>query len=252
MAKQESFIKLTGKLGDVVFYKNKDGYFAKTKGGASRERILKEEGFACTRENIAEFSSASTVVGQLKSAIRPTILRCTADRLHGRLSNLLNRILKSDPESDRGKRTLAKGDWSQAKGFELNPKAKFSNAVKTVYRLEKSENTWTVRFADLKVDRDIQLPQAATHVRFYLLACKFGNPDNPVSPPFRHRESEPIPIESGSRELLLETTLPDGDHEFFAVVLGLEFLILSGPMEFEVGRKKFNAAQVVEAGVVLP
>lgn len=39
MAKQKGIIKLTGKIGDLSFYKSKDGYLAREKGGVDGERI---------------------------------------------------------------------------------------------------------------------------------------------------------------------------------------------------------------------
>ncbi|MBT0810908.1 hypothetical protein KIH41_06395 [Litoribacter ruber] len=249
MAKQEGLIKLTGKLGEVVFYKNKDGYFAKTKGGASRERILKEAGFARTRENMAEFGSAASMVSQLKLALWPGSLRCAPNKLHSRLSSVLNRILKSDPENSRGERTLLKGGWDLMRNFQFNDKSKFSNVVKVKPRIERTEQTWKVSFSQLRAAGDLQLPSAATHLRFFLLATKFGPLGENDSPPSNLTESHTIPVESLPIDLELAAELPDGDFAFYAIALGVEFLICSGPEEFEVGRRKFDAAYVVEAGV---
>ena len=55
MAKQEGLIKLKGTVGDLSFYKTKDGHLARMKGGVDAERIKNDPAFERTRENGAEF-----------------------------------------------------------------------------------------------------------------------------------------------------------------------------------------------------
>ena len=39
MARQSGIIKLKGTIGDITFYKSKDGYLARQKGGVDKERF---------------------------------------------------------------------------------------------------------------------------------------------------------------------------------------------------------------------
>ncbi|MBK9719767.1 MAG: hypothetical protein IPO85_20070 [Saprospiraceae bacterium] len=39
MGRQIGLIKISGKFNDLSFYKSKDGYIVRTKGGASKARI---------------------------------------------------------------------------------------------------------------------------------------------------------------------------------------------------------------------
>ena len=45
MARQKGIIKLQGTIGDVSFYKSKDGYLAREKGGVDGERIKNDPAF---------------------------------------------------------------------------------------------------------------------------------------------------------------------------------------------------------------
>ncbi len=45
MARQRSIIKLDGTIGGITFYKSKDGYLAKEKGGIPAERIRTDPAF---------------------------------------------------------------------------------------------------------------------------------------------------------------------------------------------------------------
>ena len=51
MARQVGIIKLEGGIGDISFYKTKDGHLARTKGGVDGKRIANDPAFQRTREN---------------------------------------------------------------------------------------------------------------------------------------------------------------------------------------------------------
>jgi len=60
MARQKSILKLQGTIGGISFYKSKDGYLAREKGGVDASRIANDPGFARTRENGAEFGNSAS------------------------------------------------------------------------------------------------------------------------------------------------------------------------------------------------
>ncbi len=60
MARQTGIIKIKGKIGDLSFYKTKDGHLAREKGGVEGDRIKNDPAYARTRENNAEFGSSAT------------------------------------------------------------------------------------------------------------------------------------------------------------------------------------------------
>jgi hypothetical protein len=71
MAKQSSYIKLEGTIGDLSFYKNRDSnYIARRKGGVTKDRLLNDPRFERTRENMKEFSRAASAAKFLKNAFR--------------------------------------------------------------------------------------------------------------------------------------------------------------------------------------
>src|SRR5690554_3121658 len=105
MARQKGIIKLTGKIGDLSFYKSKDGYLA--------------------RENGSEFGLAATSGKTLRDAFRPLMMRAADNRITSRLTRLMSDIRKLDTTSDRGKRSVAVAIQNQPakdmlKGFNFN------------------------------------------------------------------------------------------------------------------------------------
>jgi hypothetical protein len=57
MARQKGLIKLDGTIGGITFYKSKDGYLAREKGGVCADRIANDPNFqrtVKTVKNLAE------------------------------------------------------------------------------------------------------------------------------------------------------------------------------------------------------
>ena len=69
MAKLRSLIKVEGTLDDLTFYKGKEGYLVRTKGGVSANRIKSDPAFARTRENGSEFGHCATSGKILRRAV---------------------------------------------------------------------------------------------------------------------------------------------------------------------------------------
>ncbi|MBN7814709.1 hypothetical protein [Algoriphagus pacificus] len=100
MAKQAGYIKLEGTMGDLTFYKNRDGKFiARRKGGVSKKRIQNDPRFQRTRENLKEFAVAASSAKFLKNAFREIELKSNGGKLHNRLYSTAMKVVKSDPVS---------------------------------------------------------------------------------------------------------------------------------------------------------
>lgn len=59
---------MAGELGDISFYKSKDGYMARGKSSVSGDRIRNDAAFERTRENAREFGRASRAGKLLRTA----------------------------------------------------------------------------------------------------------------------------------------------------------------------------------------
>lgn len=143
MARQKGIIKLTGKIGDLSFYKSKDGYLAREKGGVDGERIKKDPAFARTRENGSEFGLAATSGKTLRDAFRPLMMRAADNRITSRLTRLMSQIRKLDTTSDRGKRSVGVAIQNQPakdmlKGFNFNVRSMLNAILYRPYTLDTS------------------------------------------------------------------------------------------------------------------
>ncbi len=120
MATQKSIIKLKGTLQDITFYKSKDGYIVREKGGIDGKRIATDPVFQRTRENGSEFGRAATSAKVLRMAFRSLAIHASDSNLISRLQRLMMKVLQADTISVRGLRNVIDGEAELLSGFEFN------------------------------------------------------------------------------------------------------------------------------------
>ena len=129
MAKQKGIIKLEGTIGDITFYKSKDGFLAKGKGGIPADRIANDPNFQRTRENGSEFGRAGKAGKVLRNAIR-ALLQNASDRLVvSRLTTQMVKVIQEDVTNTRGLRNVIDGEAELLEGFEFNINGKLGTTL---------------------------------------------------------------------------------------------------------------------------
>lgn len=181
MARQTSFIKLEGTMGDVTFYKGQNGSFARQKGGIDKAKILNDPNFQRVRENLAEFARAAAVSNILKGAFREIILRSKDLRTHNRLYTLAVKVVKSDLVSKRGQREFMLGDHGLMEEFQFNINATWNSTVFAKYLPQNTDTEVAVAFETFIPGVKIARPTGATDARFFLVACAV-NPEEKIQP----------------------------------------------------------------------
>lgn len=110
MAKLKGILKIEGTLGDITFYKGKDGdYVAKTKSGVSKKQIEKDPAFARTRENGSEFGSVAHSGKLIRLGSSVLINKAKESTLNNRLVQILTKVKNLDVVPIRGSRQVAVG-----------------------------------------------------------------------------------------------------------------------------------------------
>src|SRR5690606_1042535 len=133
MARQKGIIKLKGTIGDITFYKSKDGYLAREKGGIDANRIANDPAFQRTRENGAEFGRAGKAGRLLRTALRPLLLNSADSRMVSRLTQRMVKVIKADQVSVRGQRNVIDGEAELLFGFEFNIRGKLGTTLYAPY-----------------------------------------------------------------------------------------------------------------------
>ncbi|MBP2283079.1 hypothetical protein H4V97_001397 [Flavobacterium sp. CG_23.5] len=129
MARQKGIIKLKGTIGDITFYKTKDGHLAREKGGIEASRIASDPAFQRTRENGAEFGRAGKAGKTLRTAFRTLLLNTADNRMVSRLTQSMIKVIQADLVNERGLRNVIDGEAELLAGFEFNIGGKLGTSL---------------------------------------------------------------------------------------------------------------------------
>jgi hypothetical protein len=168
MAQQESIIKLKGKIGDLTFYKTKDGYQARQAKGVDPQRIATDPNYQRTRENNAEFATGAAAAKRLRDTLRPMILLTYDPKMPGRLFSRVMRVVKADAVNDRGKRRVLPGNLGLLGQFGFNVAASLTNTlfIEPQCTVDRVAGTVALDIPSLVPKLTIAAPQGATHFQF--------------------------------------------------------------------------------------
>ncbi len=160
MARQKGLIKLKGTMGDITFYRTRDGYMAREKGGIDAQRMHRDPAFQRTRENMAEFGRAGRAGKLVRNSIQNLIRKAGDPRMVSRLTKEMVKVIQMDATNPRGLRNVIDGEAELLQGFEFNINGKLP-AVRTTSWFPLP---WT---SILKV---VPTPPSRTRQRFCLSA----------------------------------------------------------------------------------
>lgn len=247
MAKQESFIKLRGKMGDLSFYKDRNqGYRARLKGGVDASRIATDPNFQRTRENMAEFGRAANMAKKIRKQLN-NLLFYFGDRSVGnRLTSLVHRIQKADTVSPRGERKFTQENSGMLRGFECNKESQleslFSAELSTSYDRTTGEASLVIPL--FNPQNAVTLLQGATHIQFVFAAAELDlESDFPRKPETIYSESIPLIGEYPGDTLDL-TLQADPDHAVFLLV-GIRIHQEVNGGNYTLNNAPFNALTIV-------
>lgn len=175
MAKVNSFIKIEGTLDNLTFYKGKEGYLVRTKGGVSKERIQNDPAFERTRENGSEFGQSATSGKLLRTSVRNLLLKAKDDRVTSRLTQKMTAIKNLDTISTRGNRNVSFGlltleGANLLKGFDFNIRAKLSSVFFAPFNVDT--NTGEISIQNMVPSESIAFPSGATHISLRAAVAK--------------------------------------------------------------------------------
>jgi hypothetical protein len=120
---------LKGTIGDITFYKTKDGHLAREKGGIEASRIKNDPAFQRTRENGSEFGRAGTTGKILRTSLRSLLINSADGRMVSRLTQAMVKVIQADMISVRGLRNVIDGEAELLTGFEFNIRGKLGTSL---------------------------------------------------------------------------------------------------------------------------
>lgn len=246
MAQQKSILKLKGTIGGITFYKSKDGYLAREKGGVDASRIANDPGFARTRENGAEFGNAASAGKLLRDAVRVLGKDASDGRVTARLTQIMAQIKNMDEANARGERHVGEGlAKDEAKnlliGFNFNVNAELGTVLYKAFGVDAE--TGEITIAALTPQKDISLPSGASHIilksGFASVNFTTGESEMTVSEPVRIATSAEAQAVS-----LKPATAPtvEGTHFY---LLSIDFIQEVNNADYSLNNNSYNVLAIV-------
>ncbi|CAD7815271.1 hypothetical protein CHRY9390_02944 [Chryseobacterium aquaeductus] len=118
MATYESFIKLNGSLGDLVFYNLNGKNVVRRKSGFNKNAFKKNPSYEKVRQNSSEFGHCSKVGKIIRQCLEEYIKESNDALLYQKFAKLMTEIKDLDTISEKGKRTVKNGIATET-GFQM-------------------------------------------------------------------------------------------------------------------------------------
>ena len=252
MAKQIGILPLQGAIGNIQFFKGKDGSArARQKTSIDKERFQTDPAFARTREAMAEFTTAAKGGKLLRHALNALVTRISDDAMSVRLNGALIKVIKRDKVNGRGLRNINDGDLSMLKGFEFSVTGVVSTTFTGIYGavIDRASGQMTISINDLVPNKHIYAPREATHFQLHAASVdmdfKTGKFD------YDQASTARLPLNNNPlAAMTLQPTAPANSVNPLLLFFGIEFWMETNGTWYELNSKVYNGVVVAEVSKV--
>ncbi|MEJ1242409.1 hypothetical protein WBG78_29940 [Chryseolinea sp. T2] len=246
MAQQVGLIQFKGRIGNLSFFKTKDGYSVREASGVDGNKIKNDPSYARTRENNAEFDHASKASKVFRAAFARDI-KTTGDRsLSGRLSSLIHKLLRQDPVNIRGSRKVLPVATAALEGFEFNGAMSLKDAHNLSFTpvVDRSTGSLSVEVQTFSPKTLIVPPGGATH---FVLRSTAAEVDFETQKYVAvSAESAPIGVDQAQTDAItLQHTIP-GATKPLLLAFGINFVQIVNGIQYALKSGLHSVMQVVK------
>jgi hypothetical protein len=213
----------------------------------TRHRVKNDPAFQRTRENAAEFARGGKAVKLLKEAFRDLVLMAGDAGLNARLQKQTMRVLHTDPISDRGERTVGKGDASMLKDFNFSSSNWLGNIlyVKREIKVDRTTGIVSVTMPAFIPRVRIEASPNTSHFQLIVMAASIDFDNSNYEQAIE--ETDPLPWgRFSTRPLSLSLQLPPTETLPVMVAIGITFGLSTRNKMYPTADGNFNAAAIVE------
>ena len=247
MARQKGIIKLDGTIGDITFYKSRDGFLAREKGGIPADRIANDPAFQRTRENGAEFGRAGKAGKILRNAIRGLLQNVSDSRMVSRLTTAMIKVIQEDAINTRGLRNVIDGEAEMLEGFEFNINGKLGSTLYAPFTtdIDRVAGTLTASLPSFVPSNMIAAPGGTTHFKIISAGAEvdFENETFVVDT----QSTAVLPWDTNATAVIdLENTVTAASTHPLFLALGIEFYQEVNGQMYPLKNGSFNALALVK------
>jgi len=247
MARQKGIIKLEGTIGDVSFYKSKDGYLAREKGGVDADRIKNDPAFQRTRENGSEFGRAGKAGKLIRTAFRPLLLKTSDSKITSRLTKQLMAVIQSDQTNVRGERVVSEGNLELIQGFDFNANGRLEATLYAPYEVafDRAAGSASINVPEFIPANSLAYPQGATHLKMVAAVSEvnFGSDE------FTYNMAESAELEisnAAAGPVQLDLAINANTQELLLIVFGIDFYQSVNGQMYAMKNGSYNCLSLVE------
>ena len=251
MAQQKGILQLKGTVGNITFYKSKDGYLAREKGGIDAKRFATDPAVQRTRENGQEFGRAGKASKYLRNAVRSLSQNASDSKMVSRLTRQMMQVVQSDPINARGMRNVTNGDITLLQDFDFNLNSKLGTTLYAPFTAEINRVTGSL-IAEIPAfvpASMVAAPGGATHFKLHSAGVEtdFVQGTNVADV----KSSDTIAFDNVATTLLTHSheVTPNSTHPLF-ILLGIEFFQEVNGSMYPLKNGAFNALAIVKAAGV--
>ena len=251
MARQKGILKLEGTIGDITFYKSKDGFLARGKGGVEGSRIANDPNFQRTRENGSEFGAAGKAGKVLRTALRALLQNTSDSRMVSRLTTEMLKVIKADTTSERGQRNVIDGEAELLEGFEFNIGGKLGTTLFAPFTgtIDRAAGSLVINIPSFVPLNMVAAPNGSTHFKIISggAAVDFENEKFEAE----NQETALIAWDSNATEAIALTSnvAANNTHPMF-LVLGIEFYQDVNGYKYPLKNGAYNALCLIKVSGV--
>ncbi len=250
MPKQKGLIKIEGVVGDMSYYRSKDGYLAREKTSVNASRIASDPRFQRTRENMAEFGNAAKAGKLMRHSINALLKNAKDGRVVSRLTQTMAKVLRTDTKSERGLRLVSNGDLTLLKGYQFNNDAVLGETLYAPYTdvVDRVAGTLTLNIASFVPSAAIVAPEGATH--FQLVSA--GAELDFIAETYNRniQQTKVLPWDgTGSGDISLVNTIPANSTLPLFLFLGIQFYQQVNGFQYPLKNGGFNALSLIDVNV---
>lgn len=247
MAKEKSILMLQGNIGNLSFYKTKDGMMVRTKGGVEKKRIMTEPQFARTRENMQEFAAVAKTGKFLRHAVSAFVNKAADSKVSNRMTSILTQLKQLDTAAVRGERHPAAGlilpeGKLLLEGFDFNSNSQLGNILLQPYSTDDATGIMTLQ--DFVPNTSLLLPKEATHVQFSIAAA--GMDAALQSSETMYSAPQNFAVNAAAATLTLDPGGIPGYTDVLMYLILIEFLQEVNGVQYALNNQMYNCLNIVK------
>jgi len=228
MARQTGVVGVKGTIGDITFYKSKDGDMARKKTSLDRNQVMNDPAFKGSRKAMSEFGRASSASKLLRKAFSQYTEAAKDHSTHYRCNTAMATVLRMDKSNTKGNRKVQLGDVRHLIGFQWNSLCYLNNVLRVQEQVTTNPGTGAMKviIPSLVPTTGLDVPSGATHFKVVLAGAALALETEKLKQ--KSQESGYLPInDSPTGQLALSVTVSTTDADLLCAGLGIQFFILS-------------------------